>query len=529
MRIELTYQKGFKWVSQDGVSVKGYLFDQKNKFYKDKDLISYFSDVRSEEDFRERLEFSNGFFSVLIKKDEVVYAAVDCIRSQPLFYSKNESWIGDNPDVFAKKNGFQQDDSAFKEFRCTGYVAGQETLYSEIVQLQSGEYLVWKKGEVPQTMSYYQYLHKDFMHYTDEQSFPSLEKCINNAVNRLITYANGRQLVVPLSGGYDSRLIVLKLKALGYDNVLCFSYGRPNNKESQVSKFVADYLGYKWIFIDYELIVNDLYFSETLKNYDMYAHRSVSLPHNQDFFAVSYMKAHNMIQTEAVFVPGHSADFLAGSHLTSLELKNEAVSDDQIFYNILKKHYTLFKLNSSDKDRFCKKLENLSPSQPNNGDSSSLLDHWNWRERQSKFIVNSCRVYEFFEYDWVCPLWDKEVVEFFRTLPMSYRREKWFYNQYVNDLDDNLFHLLDQQFGDVSRKSILKSALKTMLQKPCFFFVEELVRVFHLYFFAFPKYFLCIEKNLSFYRCLKIVFLGYRQFNGIETYFFLKRQVVDYR
>ena len=31
MRIELSYQKGFKWISQGGVAVKGYLFDQRGR------------------------------------------------------------------------------------------------------------------------------------------------------------------------------------------------------------------------------------------------------------------------------------------------------------------------------------------------------------------------------------------------------------------------------------------------------------------------------------------------------------------
>ena len=34
---------------------------------------------------------------------------------------------------------------------------------------------------------------------------------------------------------------------------------------------------------------------------------------------------------------------------------------------------------------------------------TSIIDEWNWRERQSKFIINSVRVYEYFGQGWSIP------------------------------------------------------------------------------------------------------------------------------
>ena len=48
---------------------------------------------------------------------------------------------------------------------------------------------------------------------------------------------------------------------------------------------------------------------------------------------------------------------------------------------------------------------------------------------QSKFIVNSCRVYEFFGFEFRLPFWDKDLVEFFLKLPSEQRLERKFFLQ----------------------------------------------------------------------------------------------------
>src|SRR5690606_32958713 len=126
------------------------------------------------------------------------------------------------------------------------------------------------------------------------------------AFQKLINHANGRQIVVPLSGGYDSRLIVSILKELGYSNVICFSYGIKGNLEAEYSKKIAESLGYKWIFVEYtDNKWKENWNTDLSKEYVEFASNKTSLPHVQDWIAVLELKANNLVNSNAIFVPGH--------------------------------------------------------------------------------------------------------------------------------------------------------------------------------------------------------------------------------
>ena len=138
------------------------------------------------------------------------------------------------------------------------------------------------------TQRYYRYVH----HYpmqsiTEEDLLRFHQGVMENIIDRLIRFAAGRTIVIPLSGGHDSRLIALMLKKVGYPDLVSFSYGRPGNHEADISKQVADSLGVRWEFVEYS---NDLwrewYESPEMKAYFDMAGNLSSLPHIQDWPAV---------------------------------------------------------------------------------------------------------------------------------------------------------------------------------------------------------------------------------------------------
>jgi len=64
----------------------------------------------------------------------------------------------------------------------------------------------------------------------------------------------------------------------------------------------------------------------------------------------------------------------------------------------------------------------------------NLTDFWDVSNRQAKFIINSVRAYEFFNYQWRIPLCDIELVSFWLKIPLKHRLENKLYNEYLISL-----------------------------------------------------------------------------------------------
>lgn len=90
----------------------------------------------------------------------------------------------------------------------------------------------------------YHYANKQLIDINEIQSM--LEQAYEESMSRLVGFLNGRQDVLPLSGGHDTRLIAYCLKNLpggGDDNIITYSYGKVNNEEYALSEKVAEALG----------------------------------------------------------------------------------------------------------------------------------------------------------------------------------------------------------------------------------------------------------------------------------------------
>ena len=60
------------------------------------------------------------------------------------------------------------------------------------------------------------------------------------------------RLVLPLSGGLDSRLLAAWLTLHGaLDRTVAFTYGRPGSREVEVSRSVAEAVGLEWHAVEY--------------------------------------------------------------------------------------------------------------------------------------------------------------------------------------------------------------------------------------------------------------------------------------
>ncbi|KKH50071.1 hypothetical protein EO95_05910 [Methanosarcina sp. 1.H.T.1A.1] len=397
-----------------------------------------------EKEIRDLLKQLNGEFAFVAETKNTILCAVDKTRSIPLFYikTKNNFIVSDSAYYLKDKINQHLNEENAAEFMVAGYVTGNETLFKDIKQIRNGEFLNYQKNEKSlKSCCYFRFLHGDYYELPETELLEMLDQTLVNTFSRLIdsTSKQGKRLVVPLSGGLDSRIIVAMLKRLGVNDVICMSYGRKGSRESEISKQVAEALGYEWLFVEYTAKKwRECYNSKEADLFRIWAGNLSSLPHMQDFPAVRELKVQGKIPENSVFVPGHSGDMLAGSHIPPYCLDNSADFNSEAYLAAsLKKHYNLWKwpydqeLENIFKQRISKSTSGLEIK--DNETFANAIEYFDFNERQAKFIINSVRAYEFFRFGWRIPFWDTELINFFLKVPIKYRINQDLYKKYARD------------------------------------------------------------------------------------------------
>lgn len=382
-----------------------------------------------------------GEFAIVLKDESKIFAAVDRKRSIPLFYYRDDHdrWIVTDHLGRDLVNQNLNDTSVF-EFIITGYVSNEKTLVKDILQLEPGQYLVIENNQVTVT-SYFQFFHQVDESLDEASGVEELKKIFFRVFERLAKRIAGQSVMIPLSGGYDSRIIALLLKEFDVKPIRSFSYGKPGNQEAQISKEVADRLGIPWEFYTYSKADwFKWYHSEDWESYIEQASNLTSIGHLQDWPAVKQMK--ERYEDPFVFIPGHAGDFIAGSHIP-LELTIDREFDlDEVVRQIMRKHHRLWDTPDHQvKSLIISEIKDSLQGFPfqNREQASAAFEYWDWKERQAKFITNSVRVYEFFGQDWQIPLWDDEIVDFFLKVPVELRYRKYLYDLTLHHMYPDYF------------------------------------------------------------------------------------------
>ena len=398
-------------------------------------------DQGTENESRDLLNRLNGEFAFVAENKNTILCAVDKTRSTPLFYikTKNSFIVSDSAHYLKDKINQHLNEEKAAEFMVTGYVTGNETLFDDIKQIRNGEFLLYQKNENHlKSCCYFRFLHGNYYELPEARLLEALDQTFVNTFSRLIesTSKQGKRLIVPLSGGLDSRIIVAMLKRLGVNDVICVSYGRKGSRESEISKHVAEALGYEWLFVEYTAKKwRECYNSKEADLFRMWAGNLSSLPHMQDFPTVKELKIKGKIPENSVFVPGHTG---YGCDIPEYCLDNSTNFDSEAYLAAsLKKHYNLWggpygqELEKIFKQRISKSTSGLEIK--DNETFANAIEYFDFKERQAKFIINSVRVYEFFGYEWRIPLWDTELIEFFLRIPIEYRINRDLYKKYARD------------------------------------------------------------------------------------------------
>ena len=409
-------------------------------------ILSYFKRTNTPKISRinEIMQGMNGNFSIVIESENWLFGLVDRISGYRLFYRVNgdDFNISNSPRELIRNGGSQSTDlTSILEIKMVGYLTGNRTIDSNINQLCAGE-MIWfdKCSKKYSINNYFKFYTKNIRHQKDSLLIEELDNITDKIITRNIKDANGRTIWVPLSGGLDSRLIVCKLKQLGYDNLRTYSYGIVGNFDARRAKEIASIIGVQWEFIPTSsLEARNFFLSQDRKKYWDFADGLSVIPNLHGMFALKSLVNSGKMKQGDVIINGQSGDFITGQHIPIMP--EQEASHTTLLNRILEKHYSLrghLFFDPESLELMKQRIEDTLGEYQNIGsyqDLAKIYEYWEWKVRQVKRVVNGQCNYDYFGMNWELPLWDLEYMEFWVDLPLHQKVDRRLFVEYLNKMD----------------------------------------------------------------------------------------------
>ena len=117
------------------------------------------------------------------------------------------------------------------------------------------------------------------------------------------------------------------------------------------------------------------------------------------------LKKQGLISKEDVIINGQTGDFISGGHIPQILIKKKS-SIKVLINNIIDKHYGLWtNLQTKENKKIIFEIikKKLSKIEKYNPSLEEYFEYWEYEERQSKFIINGQKTYDFLNIKWELP------------------------------------------------------------------------------------------------------------------------------
>jgi len=387
-------------------------------------------------------------FAVIADRPDGILAATDHCRSYPVFFTQRpDAAIGSDAQSLRESEGLNAfDDDAVREVAMSGFVTGASTICAGLRQLEPGAIAHWPAGTSTDTPvngphRWFVYTPDNTRSTPDADLSGRLDAVMDAATDRVMISAQGAPVWVPLSGGLDSRLVLAKLKARGYDNLRAFSYGPRGNADAVVAQAIAEKLDVPWQFVPTPpREVRDFFSGDVRRRYWEFSDRLAATPNNQDLLPLIKLRDNGDLPDDAVIVNGQTGDFISGGHVPA-RLFETPTSTGALVAAIIQRHYDLWHSlrtpeNLAMAETHIRKTLGLPPGDDSMLEPEQAIGLWErfeYEGRQARYIINGQRSYEFLSLRWALPLWDGEMVRFWRDVPIAQKRDQHLYRQTWRD------------------------------------------------------------------------------------------------
>lgn len=413
--------------SKGNIHVKGYAYVDEC-YLEGKDLIDVFNNVLTKDEFIKIIQSLNGVFVIILNLPNQVLAAVDKYGVFELYYSlyKDVLYISDYVEDIVKETKQKQINlDGKRDFLYCGFILKGQTLLENIFSLPASNFLHYQKQL---TITRYLKLTSNIPSkkpYHDQKKI--FDEVVHKAAKRFVSSLNGKEVYVPLSGGMDSRFIILLLKKMNYQKVTCFSYGNTLFGEGRIARKVALENGYSFIKIPYKRYLwKRLFIDSFHMPYMVYGSNLSYMPHLMDYFAALKLKGKDII-----IVPGHIGS-IAESYVLPKYTKQDIIN------KIINKYMFFYKRN--DKKIYNHLYKRVTPYFDNLSDDSTVFeknesyDQVAYELYRSNHIFRALKPYDFHKLIWRIPMMDSDIISFMNNLSLEDKgKEKVFLGRYITD------------------------------------------------------------------------------------------------
>lgn len=431
--LKLTVNDGFGWYEMGGIHFKGYFYIN-GRHAEPSDVFSCLTGIKSKSDFSDRLKSLNGCFSIIVEKEDGIFAASDKQGSFPVFYAikENTLYIYDDANKIVKDTGFNKINHTalidYLHFECTMY---NDTLADKIYMIPAMNY-IYADGsmETPDYIKYLTIYEKDYLIDDKELAEKAIDYAFKSASIRLAESLGGRTAAVSLSGGVDSRACLMMLKMAGYKNVVCYTYGWQKNPDSKVAEAVAGHMGYRHVFIpsdrkEWKHAYKDGYTQKFIKQ----SHNLSSISHMESHFTVKKLIKENIVPADSIFITGH-VGVMSKTHFE----EDRDYTKEEIVEKFWKYYGKLYSLRGKRKDYYTKRLSKYIGNEKTypRRTAECIYENAGYEMCRGKHLINSHRQFEINGCEWRMPLMDYEIFSTFTSINPCVRDErKQFFSEYV--------------------------------------------------------------------------------------------------
>lgn len=362
----------------------------------------------------------------------------DLPRSRALLYSRvGARWIVSDSVAEIRRcvEEWARDCAAAAAFELTGFTLNERTLVSGVAVVEAASAVFLPYSSDRSEIGFWGVPLYRGSDIRDSAVFSrDYDQALREAFASLIDRTSGRQLVIPLSGGLDSRLIASLLKSFGARDLLAFSYGRQGSSEAEIARSVAHSLGIEFVFVPMEIsAVRADWFGGNSEGFKDATWSASALPHIQDWYALRWLQQRGIARPGAVFLPGHTpvGMFHHQERLTESPTESDIV-------DVLAEHHVL---NSAEKKKllahpeFSRAVQRTLDTVPKGPRwAQNVVEWFNYRERQAKYINNSMRAYEFFGWSWALPLYWPGPLKVWLAGDARQTRDRAWYTRFVDGI-----------------------------------------------------------------------------------------------